>query len=159
MFGPHLMLDCYGCDRKKLADEKFVLDFLDKLPTMVGMKKIADPFLINFLGKTGTFDKGGISAVVLISTSHISVHTFPYQKFMSIDIFSCKNFDVKKTIEIIQSTFDVEKFEKKLIMRGSEFPKDVVRLEKIIEKQRKVQKGLYLNKPAIPPSPKSFSPD
>jgi S-adenosylmethionine decarboxylase len=131
------MLDCYDCNKEKLKDEKFVLEFLDKLPGMIKMEKIAPPFLINFPGKTGTFDKGGISAVVLISTSHISIHTFPHNNYMSIDIFSCKNFDIEKTIKIIENSFGVKKFEKRLVMRGSEFPKDTKKLEKIIENQRK----------------------
>ena len=131
------MLDCYGCDKNKLRDAKFILEFLDKLPDKINMKKIAPPYLIDFPGVPETFDKGGVSAVVLISTSHISLHSFHHQGYMSIDIFSCKEFDIEKTIKIIQEAFDVKKFEKKLVMRGSEFPKDVIKLEKIIENQRR----------------------
>lgn len=32
MFGPHLTLDLYGCNEKKLADLDFIYKILDELP-------------------------------------------------------------------------------------------------------------------------------
>jgi S-adenosylmethionine decarboxylase len=136
MFGPHLMLDCYGCNEKKLRDFNFVLKFLDDLPDLIGMHKIAEPHAISYLGNPDSFDKGGISAVVIIAESHISIHTFPSHNYMSVDIFSCKYFDVEKAIDFIVKSFEVKKFEKKLLNRGLEFPKEVSKAIKIVEKQR-----------------------
>ena len=136
MFGPHLMLDCYGCDEKKLKNLEFVLKFLDDLPAIIGMHKIAEPYAIDYPGKSNSFDKGGISAVVIIAESHISIHTFPCNGYMSVDIFSCKDFDVEGAVEYIREAFNVRKFEKKLLSRGTEFPKDVPKAMKIVEKQR-----------------------
>ena len=36
-FGPHLMLDCRGCDVEKLSDMAHIYRVLDELPTLVGM--------------------------------------------------------------------------------------------------------------------------
>jgi len=136
MFGPHLMLDCYGCNEKKLRDFNFVLKFLNDLPDLIGMHKIAEPHAINYSGKPNSFDKGGISAVVIIVESHISIHTFPSYNYMSVDIFSCKDFDVNKAVNFIIKAFEVKKVEKKLLNRGLEFPKEVSKAIKIVEKQR-----------------------
>jgi S-adenosylmethionine decarboxylase len=136
MLGPHLMLDCYGCDENKLKDLDFVLKFLDELPTMISMHKIADPYAIYYPGKSDSFDKGGISAIVIIAESHISIHTFPANNYMSVDIFSCKIFDIEKAIEYITKAFGAKKFEKKILNRGLEFPKDVPKAMKIVKKQR-----------------------
>jgi S-adenosylmethionine decarboxylase len=136
MFGPHLMLDCYGCNENKLKDLKFVLKFLDDLPDLIKMHKIAEPHAVDYPGNPKTFDKGGISAVVIIAESHISIHTFPSHKYMSVDIFSCKDFDVEKTIDFTVKTFEVKKLEKKFIHRGSEFPKEVPKAIEIVKKQR-----------------------
>jgi len=136
MFGPHLMLDCYGCNEDKLKDLKFVLKFLDDLPDLIHMHKIAEPHAIDYTGNPKSFDKGGISAVVIIAESHISIHTFPSHKYMSVDIFSCKDFDVEKTIDFTIKTFEVKKIEKKFIHRGSEFPKEVPKAIEIVKKQR-----------------------
>jgi S-adenosylmethionine decarboxylase len=137
MFGPHLMLDCYGCNENKLKDLKFVLKFLNDLPDLIGMHKIAEPFAISYPGNPNSFDKGGISAFVIIAESHISIHTFPFQRYISVDIFSCKHFDVDKATEFIVKSFEAKKIEKKLFNRGSEFPKEVPKVMKIVEKQRK----------------------
>ena len=136
MFGPHLMLDCYGCDENKLKDLDFVLKFLDELPTMINMHKIADPYAIYYPGRSDSFDKGGVSAIVIIAESHISIHTFPANNYMSVDIFSCKIFDIEKAIECIVKAFGAKKFEKRVLNRGLEFPKDVPKAMKIIKKQR-----------------------
>jgi S-adenosylmethionine decarboxylase len=130
------MLDCYGCNENKLKDLEFVLKFLNDLPDLIGMHKIAEPHAVNYLGNPKTFDKGGISAVVIIAESHISIHTFPSHKYMSVDIFSCKNFDVEKATDFIVKSFEVKKVEKKLLNRGLEFPKQIPKAMKIVEKQR-----------------------
>ena len=136
MFGPHLMLDCYGCNETKLKDLKFILKFLNDLSDLIGMHKIAEPHAIDYSGRPESFDKGGISAVVIIAESHVSVHTFPLQKYMSLDIFSCKNFDINKAIEFTVKSFEVKKFEKQLTNRGLEFPKEIPKAMKIVNRQR-----------------------
>ena len=136
MFGPHLMLDCYGCDENKLKDLDFVLRFLDELPTTIDMHKIADPYAVYYPGRSDSFDKGGVSAIVIIAESHISIHTFPANNYMSVDIFSCKIFDIEKAIDYITKAFGAKKFEKRILNRGLEFPKNVNRAMKIVKKQR-----------------------
>jgi len=137
MFGPHLMLDCYGCDENKLKDLEFVLKFLDDLPNLIDMHKISEPHAISYPGKPDSFDKGGISALVIIAESHISIHTFPSYNYMNVDIFSCKNFDVEKAVKFIIKSFNVKKFEKKLLNRGLEFPKEIPKAIEIVKNQRK----------------------
>ncbi|MEM3031252.1 MAG: adenosylmethionine decarboxylase [Candidatus Micrarchaeia archaeon] len=135
MFGPHLMLDLYGCDRKKLEDINFIYKFLDELPSSIGMTKIMPPYTFSYSGAKP--EDWGISGIVLIAESHVSVHTFPEKEYASVDIFSCKEFDVESaTVEIAQA-FGAKKFEKNLLMRGREFPKDMARAAQIVARQRK----------------------
>src|SRR3989338_1728877 len=127
-FGPHLTLDLYGCDQTRLLDDKYIYNLLDKLPAKIGMHKISQPavnkFTSNPLGKKQSFDQGGISAFVLIAESHITIHTFVAQSFASVDIFSCKNFDVEKAEKHLMKAFSVTKAEKNFLLRGKEFPKN-----------------------------------
>ena len=136
MFGIHLTLDCYGCNREKLNNLNFILKFLNELPDLIGMKKIAPPHAISYPGNPNSFDKGGISAFVIIAESHISCHTFPFDNYVSVDIFSCKNFDIDKAINFVIKKFEVKKYEKKIFTRGKEFPKEVLKVVQIIEKER-----------------------
>jgi len=137
MFGPHITLDLYDCNPKKLNDVEFIFQFLDKLPEKIGMTKISKPNIINYPGGKNSFDKGGISGFVIIAESHISIHTFAAQRFASIDIFSCKYFNIKEAEKNIIEMFEAKKVEKHFIMRGREFPKDVIKVKNIICAQRK----------------------
>lgn len=136
MFGPHLMLELYGCDSKAIASKELIFNVLDDLPTQIGMHKISAPQILPYAGKPDSFDKGGISAFVLIAESHITVHTFKDQKYVTIDIFSCKEFNSDKAVEYLTKVFKPNKVEKQLIWRGREFPHDIVKSTVIVRKER-----------------------
>ena len=137
MFGPHLMLDLYECNKEKLLDAKFVLNFLSELPAKLGMTKISGPHLIEYPENPKTWDKGGVSAIVIIAESHISIHTFPYPNgYMNFDVFSCKMFEMEKTIELVKEAFEAKKINKRLIMRGKHFPKEEILAMNAAKNQR-----------------------
>lgn len=138
MFGPHLTMDLYSCNKKMLLDSDFILKMLDELPEIIGMTKISEPQIIKYPGKENSFDKGGVSGFVLIAESHISIHTFVAQEYASIDIFSCKPFDVKTAENYFVERFLPKKIEKHLISRGREFPKDVEKAKQIVVRSRKL---------------------
>jgi S-adenosylmethionine decarboxylase len=137
MFGLHLTLDLYSCNRKKLIDKKFILEMLEELPDLIGMRKISEPQIIEYPGNPNSFDAGGISAFILIAESHISIHTFVKQAFASVDVFSCKGFDVKEVEAYIIEKFEPKKVERHLINRGIEFPRDKEKAREIVIKARK----------------------
>ena len=139
MFGPHLTMDMYGCNKKKLKDVNFVFNFLDELPAMIGMTKIMPPYTFSYSGLKP--EDWGVSGIVLIAESHVSLHTFPEKNFVSLDIFSCKDFDVGAAVDIIASKFEAKTYEKNFLMRGRHFPKDILRNRQIIELERERESG------------------
>lgn len=136
MFGPHLTIDMYGCDVSILRSREHVYKMLDELPDLLGMRKITQPQILEYPGRVGSFDKGGVSAFVIIAESHISIHTFIRQKYASVDIFSCKEFNVQRAMEYLSNMFKPKKVERNLIMRGREFPKDVEKSKVIVKRDR-----------------------
>lgn len=137
MFGPHLTLDLYSCNKKKLNDVDFVNHILDEVPDIIGMHKISAPTVVLYPGNPASFDQGGISGFILIAESHISIHTFLTQEYVSVDIFSCKNFNIKKAQDYFIEKFEAKKVEKHLITRGRHFPRDIEKLKTIIADSRK----------------------
>jgi S-adenosylmethionine decarboxylase len=127
----------YSCNRKKLSDRNFILKILEELPELIGMHKISKPQIMEYHGNPNSFDAGGISAFILIAESHITIHTFVKQAFASVDVFSCKDFDIEKAEKYIIQNFKPKKFEKHLINRGIEFPKEVEKAGQIVIKSRK----------------------
>src|SRR5215831_17446170 len=120
-FGPHLMLDGYGCDKGKLQDLNLIYRILDELPTRIGMTKIMPPYVFKYSGLKP--EDWGLSGFVLIAESHISIHTFPEKNFVSVDIFSCKHFDTEFARDYLKRTFGMTKVESTVLDRGTEFPK------------------------------------
>jgi len=134
-FGPHLTLDGYGCNRKNLEDLELIYSILDEFPSKIGMTKIMPPYVFRYTGVK--LEDWGVSGFVLIAESHISIHTFPCKNYLSLDIFSCKTFDVEKAINYIKETFEIKKYQMNLFDRGTEFPKDIEKSTKITISQRK----------------------
>jgi len=123
MFGLHLMLEFYDCEEKKLEDTKFIVSVLEELPEIIGMRKISEPYVIKVPPNPSTFDKGGISAFIIIAESHIAIHTFTKQRYATIDVFSCKEFDTKKAEEYLVEKFKPRLVERNVLSRGRNFKK------------------------------------
>ncbi len=122
-FGPHLMLDGYGCDKSKLEDLNLIYRILEDLPARIGMTRIMPPYVFKYSGVKP--EDWGISGFVLIAESHISIHTFPEKKYVSVDIFSCKAFDAEFASKYFKEAFEMAKVETNVLDRGTEFPKDL----------------------------------
>jgi len=127
-------MDMYGCNKKKLKDVNFVYSFLEEIPSLIGMTKIMPPYTFSYNGLKP--EDWGVSGIVLIAESHISIHTFPEKNYASVDIFSCKEFDVESASDIIASKFEAKTYERNFMMRGRHFPKDIARSRQIIELER-----------------------
>lgn len=134
MFGPHLILEAYGCSKKNLSDLTMVCEVLEQYPEKLNMTKIMPPYVFRYSGAVP--EDWGVSGVVLIAESHISIHTFPDKQFVTLDIFSCKDFDVDEAIKYFCSIFKPESYEKQLLMRGREFPRSEMRAGQIVEGER-----------------------
>ena len=121
-FGEHLTIDGYNGSAKKLNDKHLVLRCLHELPSLIKMRVIAPPQLIVFEGNNSK-DPGGVSGVVLIAESHISIHTFPRRRFLTADVYTCKNgLDIKYIIKYFKMKFGLKEIEQHFIKRGTRYP-------------------------------------
>ena len=59
----------------------------------------------------------GVSGIIGLAESHISIHTFPGQSYINIDIFSCKEFDAEQAVKDLQSSFELSEVRSYLINR------------------------------------------
>jgi S-adenosylmethionine/arginine decarboxylase-like enzyme len=53
-------------------------------------------------------DEGGISSHGLISTSHISLHTWPKDSFFMLDVVSCRPFRIEQVKAFVMLRLQVE---------------------------------------------------
>lgn len=124
-FGPHLTLDLSGCNKEKLGDLNLIFNLLTELPDKICMTKITQPYIFHYSGLLPE-DKG-ITGMVIIAESHVSIHTFEEKGYVFIDVFSCKPFknysDENTIIEYFKNAFEAEKCETNLVERGKDFPR------------------------------------
>jgi S-adenosylmethionine decarboxylase len=79
--GRHLLLELYDCSSE-------VLNSLESVKTaMVEAAKRAEATVIDVVFHE--FNPFGISGVVVIAESHLSIHTWPEYRYAAVDIFSC----------------------------------------------------------------------
>ena len=133
-FGPHLMIDGYHADSAKLGDVDMIRGVLDTLPLEMDMTKIMAPHVFRYQGSRP--EDAGVTGVVIIAESHIAIHTFPHKGFISVDVFSCKDFDVQKAVSSLVAAFEIGRYDTYFINRGKEFPRDIGEVERIVQGDR-----------------------
>jgi len=124
--GVHLMIDCYGCPQDKLADVDFIANFLDAFPEKINLNRLSRPQVFKYNG--GQADEHGVSGVVLVSESHISVHTFPQKEQVFVDIFSTQSFDTALVAEELVKIFEVTHHQQRVVTGAGELPEDLPHL-------------------------------
>jgi len=123
-FGLHLTLDLYKCAQDKLADIDYCFKALYELPNLINMHILLPPIITHADSNEldGGTDPGGFSGFVMIKESHISLHTFIKRGFVSIDAYSCKQFDVDFVINYFKNIFKAQDTEIHIVVRGKKYP-------------------------------------
>ncbi len=121
-FGPHITLDLKGCPKEILSNYQLHFDYLKNIPELIQMTPITQPYVFPYEGLVPE-DKG-ITGIVIIAESHISVHSFEEKGYCFIDIFSCKPFDYERAITLTKEIFQPEDCEINVVSRGKDFPRD-----------------------------------
>ncbi|UVO30145.1 adenosylmethionine decarboxylase [Bradyrhizobium arachidis] len=94
--GTHLLIDLWGA--RHLEDADRIKDALANAALQAGAT-LLHVHLHKFE------PHGGVTGVVLLAESHISIHTWPENCFAALDVFMCGNAKPERTIPIIEETF------------------------------------------------------
>jgi S-adenosylmethionine decarboxylase len=115
--GRHLIVDMYGCSGSQLDDVEFIKRH------MVESALRAKSTIVNTIFHH--FSPWGVSGVVVIAESNISIHTWPEYGYAAIDIFTCGNEgDPWKALEYLRDAFssahcDVKEEKRGLLHAGT----------------------------------------
>lgn len=113
--GRHLVAELYGCDGASLDDPRAVEDALRAAADSVGATILAGAF--------HRFEPAGVSGTLLIAESHLSIHTWPAQRYVAADIFTCGGLDPRPGFELLAARFGASSTRIQEIVRG--LPDDV----------------------------------
>jgi S-adenosylmethionine decarboxylase len=81
ILGRHLVVEYSDCDKSKLNDERFLEDAMKEAVRRSGATIVRSVF--------HQYNPQGVSGVVVIAESHISIHTWPEYGYAAVDFFTC----------------------------------------------------------------------
>ncbi|MDO8452019.1 MAG: S-adenosylmethionine decarboxylase [bacterium] len=121
-FGEHLLIDGYDADSKALFNEDLVHTCLTELCDLLGVLQLGEPLVMSI--PDGTLKvPGGVTGIIVLAESHISIHTFPLRHFFSADIYSCKHdMDQIAVAVYLKKKFKCKDVDTKFILRGIRYP-------------------------------------
>ncbi len=115
-WGKHLVIDAYGIKQEKLEDRRAIKELLGGLPKRFKMRPLRQPMVAKVA--SDKYHDWGISGFVMLYESHISLHTWPGEGYVAMDIYSCKDFDDKEAVEYLKKYWGCKKMKAKAITRG-----------------------------------------
>lgn len=123
-FGEHLLIDAYNADKDALWDKKLIAKSLEELCDLLGVQMLCKP-VVTFTPDGKLKVPGGVTGMVILAESHVSIHTFPARRFLSADIYSCKHgMDQHAVKQFFVDKFkvDLDNCEIEFITRGKRYP-------------------------------------
>lgn len=99
--GRHILVEMHDCNRESLNDLDLIRAVMLKAAVDCGAEVLGESF--------HRFSPQGVSGVVVIAESHISIHTWPEHGFAAADVFTCGT----KVNPVIAADVLIEKLESK----------------------------------------------
>jgi len=108
-YGRHLICELYGASR--LADVEHVTHALEQAAEVCGatlLETHLHPFEEN----------GGVTGVILLAESHITIHTWPEHDYAAVDIFLCGDCAPEDGVPVLKEAFAPDTVQQATFERG-----------------------------------------
>ena len=111
LVGQHCLIDAYAVDEAWSKDAVQIEALLRKVA------KAAQATIIN--SHFHTFGEGGgVTGVLLLAESHISIHTWPENAYIAVDIFMCGQHHIQAALEAFKSLLPSTHINVRIFSRG-----------------------------------------
>mgnify|MGYP005637764121 CR=1 FL=1 len=107
--GKHIIAEVYFTDSEILNDDKKLVKIMEEASVEGGMTIITS--------SSHKFTPQGATAIVMLSESHVSIHTWPEFNYAAIDIYTCGK-NPERVYEELMNRLPVKKSKVKIIERG-----------------------------------------
>ena len=111
--GKHVILELYDCPEHLLTCPEKAEQYMAAAAAAMQATIVLSTF--------HHFNPLGVSGVVVIQESHLTIHTWPEYGYAAIDIFTCGDIQMDKGIDHLTQMFQAKNSEVKLLKRGK-FP-------------------------------------
>lgn len=109
--GRHVIAELWNCNVEKLNNLKLI----EKIMVEAALEAGAEIREVAF----HKFAPMGVSGVVIISESHLTIHSFPEHGYASIDVYTCGDIiDPNVAAQFITTALEASKYEAIEVARG-----------------------------------------
>jgi S-adenosylmethionine decarboxylase proenzyme len=109
--GWQCVLDLHGCTAPEMDSVEWVREQMLEAARVAQATIVTDSF--------HRFEPHGISGVVVISESHIAIHTWPERRYAAIDVFTCNSrLHVDRAAEFLARVFQARDAQVSNFTRG-----------------------------------------
>lgn len=116
ILGCHLVAELSECDAELLNDLPGLEKIIKEAARMSGATVVNSAF--------HRYNPQGLSGIVVIAESHLSIHTWPEYRYAAIDCFTCgSSVDPWKALEYIKNALDCQSVSARELNRG--IPSDI----------------------------------
>lgn len=91
--GKHLLVDYLGCDFEALNNLRQIKELMEAAAIAAGAHIIGSEF--------HPFEPHGVSGVVIVSESHLSIHTWPEEGYAAVDFYTCGESQPTRAHEVL----------------------------------------------------------
>lgn len=110
--GRHLLGELTDCDARILASLEAVSAAMHEAAVASGATVVAESF--------HHFNPWGVSGAVIISESHLAIHTWPEYRFAAVDVFTCGPVvDPWKAFEVLKARLGAQAGSAQELRRGA----------------------------------------
>ena len=111
ILGRHLVVEYSGCDSGILGNADLLEEYLNEAVRKSGATIVRSVF--------HRYNPQGVSGVVVIAESHISIHTWPEYGYAAVDFFTCgQSVDPHKAHEYIERVLCCSESHVRALNRG-----------------------------------------
>lgn len=108
--GKHLLLEFYDCPVPLLSDPQQIEEILKQSAEVMQATVVSSNF--------HHFSPLGVSGVVIIQESHLTIHTWPEYGYAAVDIFTCGEIQMEKGVIFLKNKLQAKKLERQEFQRG-----------------------------------------
>ncbi|MGL4652725.1 adenosylmethionine decarboxylase [Cetobacterium sp.] len=109
--GRHILIEFYNCDEEILKDPVLVDKHMNEAARKANATIVESVF--------HHFNPYGVSGAVIISESHLAIHTWPEYGYAAVDVFTCGDkIDPWTAFKFLEDVFKSDRSESIEVPRG-----------------------------------------
>lgn len=109
--GRHIIAELYGVSKELISNEATVRQILEEVTEKAELEKVGSVYK--------QFNPHGVTGIVLIAESHVSIHTWPEFGLVNLDVFTCGDISkAEKAFKLFLEIFKPESYRHYVLDRG-----------------------------------------